>query len=123
MEFSNNKNLTIRLTALTIVVVSALTFTAFAESKDSSADSEDMSLTDLDHISTLESIHDSNSNEISYGVTSRDPQGFVWMDDLADLKRMHEVYHTTLKGNGFYDDVMAKVGDLPIRVKERKIPK
>lgn len=50
-------------------------------------------------------------------------QGFVWMDDLADLKRMHGVYHTILKGNGFYDDVMAKVGELPIRVKERTIPK
>ena len=80
MEFSNHKNLTIRLTALTIVVVSALTFTAFADSKDSSADPEDMSLTDLDNVSIPESIHDSNSNEISYGVTSRDPQGFVWMD-------------------------------------------
>lgn len=50
-------------------------------------------------------------------------QGFVWMDDLADLKRMHGVYHTILQGNGFYDDVMAKVGELPIRVKERTIPK
>lgn len=80
MEIDRYKKLIVRLAVLTIVVVSALKFTAFAESKDSSADSEDMSLTDLYHISTLESIHDSNSNEISYGVTSRDPQGFVWMD-------------------------------------------
>lgn len=50
-------------------------------------------------------------------------QGFVWADDLADLKRMHGVYHTTLNGNGFYDDLMDKVKELPIRVKERKIQK
>mgnify|MGYP004625289399 CR=1 FL=1 len=50
-------------------------------------------------------------------------QGFVWADDLADLKRMHGVYHTTLNGNGFYDDLMAKVKELPIRVKERNIQK
>lgn len=50
-------------------------------------------------------------------------QGFVWADDLADLKRMHGVYHTTLEGNGFYDDLMDKVKELPIRVKERKIQK
>lgn len=50
-------------------------------------------------------------------------QGFVWADDLADLKRMHGAYHTTLDGNGFYDDLMAKVKELPIRVKERNIQK
>lgn len=50
-------------------------------------------------------------------------QGFVWADDLADLKRMHGTYHTTLNGNGFYDDLMTKVKELPIRVKERKIQK
>nr|DAF68597.1 MAG TPA: hypothetical protein [Caudoviricetes sp.] len=50
-------------------------------------------------------------------------QGFVWADDLADLKRMHDVYHTTLEGNGFYDDLMDKVKELPIRVKERNIQK
>lgn len=50
-------------------------------------------------------------------------QGFVWADDLADLKRMHGAYHTTLNGNGFYDDLMDKVKELPIRVKERKIQK
>ena len=50
-------------------------------------------------------------------------QGFIWAEDFADLKRMHGVYHTTLEGNGFYDDLMDKVKELPIRVKERKIQK
>nr|DAR44540.1 MAG TPA: hypothetical protein [Caudoviricetes sp.] len=50
-------------------------------------------------------------------------QGFVWADDLADLVRMHEVYHDKLKGNGFYDDLMTKVRELPVSVKERKVQK
>ena len=50
-------------------------------------------------------------------------QGYVWSNDLEDLIRMHKVYHDTLKGNGFYDTLMASVRALPIRKEERKIQK
>lgn len=61
--------MTIKLIILTIVVVTALTFTAFADSKEDS------------NMSTVSGITEISSGcENSSGVTSRDPQGFIWMD-------------------------------------------
>ena len=42
-------------------------------------------------------------------------QGYVCAADLNDLKRMHEIYHDRLDGNGFLDDVMEQVDDLQIK--------
>lgn len=46
-------------------------------------------------------------------------QGFITPNDLADLIRMHKVYHDTLRGNGFYDALMENVLALPIKKDER----
>ena len=40
-------------------------------------------------------------------------QGWISTDAYEDLLRMHEVYHTSLKGNGFLDDKMSRVKQLP----------
>lgn len=50
-------------------------------------------------------------------------QGYIYSNDLEDLIRMHKVYHDKLKGNGFYDTLMASVRALPIKKEERKIQK
>ncbi len=77
--YSYNKRI-VRLAILIIVVVSAVTFTAFADSTEDSAVSEGMPLTDHEHMNFPTSDYDSNGIEISSAVTSRDPQGFIWMD-------------------------------------------
>lgn len=40
-------------------------------------------------------------------------QGWISTDAYEDLLHMHEVYHTSLKGNGFLDDKMSRVKQLP----------
>lgn len=41
-------------------------------------------------------------------------EGFISLDDLEDLRRMHQFYHNApINGNGFLDDLMAQVGKLP----------
>lgn len=44
-------------------------------------------------------------------------QGYVILEDLEDLDRMHKVYHDPdkLNGNGFLDDLMKAVKSLPKR--------
>lgn len=44
-------------------------------------------------------------------------RGYVTLEDLEDLNRMHEVYHDPdkLNGNGFLDGLMANVRSLPLR--------
>lgn len=46
-------------------------------------------------------------------------QGFVTVEDLEDLNRMHEVYHDPdkLDGNGFLRELMETVNSLDIRAK------
>ncbi len=39
--------------------------------------------------------------------------GFVSVEDLEDLERMHRIYHDDLKGNGFLLTLMEKVKALP----------
>lgn len=43
--------------------------------------------------------------------------GYVTSEQLEDLMMMHQVYHdkTKLNGNGFLDNLMAQVRNLPIR--------
>lgn len=40
-------------------------------------------------------------------------KGYVSNDDYEDLLKMHRVYHSPLKGNGFLDDIMEQVKKLP----------
>ena len=44
-------------------------------------------------------------------------RGYVTLEELEDLNRMHEVYHDPdkLNGNGFLDDLMKTVRSLPKR--------
>lgn len=46
-------------------------------------------------------------------------QGFVTVEDLEDINRMHAVYHDPdkLDGNGFLKDLMHTVNSLEIRAK------
>lgn len=44
-------------------------------------------------------------------------RGYITMEELEDLERMHRVYHDKdkLNGNGFLDGLMATVRSLPLR--------
>ena len=42
-------------------------------------------------------------------------QGYVTVEELEDLDRMHSVYHSELNGNGFLDKLMETVHMLPVR--------
>jgi len=42
-------------------------------------------------------------------------QGWIYEDELEDLIVMHQCYHDTLKGNGYLDQMMQRVKNLPIR--------
>lgn len=39
--------------------------------------------------------------------------GYISSGDYEDLIKMHQVYHSSLHGNGFLDSEMANVGKLP----------
>lgn len=41
--------------------------------------------------------------------------GYIYADDLEDLKRMHGVYHDKLGGNGYLDNIMHKIDKLSIK--------
>lgn len=40
-------------------------------------------------------------------------RGWVSVEEMEDLEKMHSVYHNNLHGNGFLDALMAKVKELP----------
>lgn len=42
--------------------------------------------------------------------------GWISVEEYEDLKRMHQVYHDDLKGNGFLDSIMDEVNQLEKRV-------
>ena len=42
-------------------------------------------------------------------------QGWIYEDELEDLVAMHNCYHHALKGNGYLDDLVARVKSLEIR--------
>lgn len=63
-----------------------------------------------------ESLHD----RIKYLGKSYIARGYVTVEELEDLKRMHSVYHDKdkLNGNGFLDDLMDTVSHkLEVRAK------
>lgn len=39
-------------------------------------------------------------------------RGYVTSDEYEDLVKMHAVYHNSLNGNGFLDDIMNQVRNL-----------
>lgn len=41
-------------------------------------------------------------------------RGYITSEELEDLIEMHKIYHDSLKGNGFLDNVMKQVYQLPI---------
>ena len=41
--------------------------------------------------------------------------GEIYAEDLEDLQRMHKVYHDTLAGNGYLDNIMKRVNALPLK--------
>ena len=43
-------------------------------------------------------------------------RAWISVEEYEDLKRMHNVYHDDLKGNGFLDSIMADVEKLEKRV-------
>ena len=42
-------------------------------------------------------------------------QGWIYADELEDIKAMHSAYHDTLKGNGYLDTLMERVDALQIK--------
>lgn len=42
-------------------------------------------------------------------------QGWIYEDELEDLISMHTCYHDTLKGNGYLDELMRRVKNLPVK--------
>ena len=42
-------------------------------------------------------------------------RGYIHTEELEDIIGMHEVYHDKLGGNGFLDDLMKQVHNLPIK--------
>ena len=42
-------------------------------------------------------------------------QGWIYEDELEDLISMHSAYHDTLKGNGYLDELMDRVKNLPMK--------
>lgn len=43
-------------------------------------------------------------------------RGWITVEEYEDLKNMHKVYHDSLHGNGFLDDIMTEVSRVEKRV-------
>ena len=56
-------------------------------------------------------------DRIKYMAKSYIARGYVTVEELEDLNRMHEVYHDPdkLAGNGFLRDLMNTVNTLPLK--------
>ena len=42
-------------------------------------------------------------------------RGYISTEELEDFINMHKIYHNTLEGNGFLDEIVRQVKALPIR--------
>lgn len=42
-------------------------------------------------------------------------RGYISTEELEDFINMHKIYHNTLEGNGFLDEIVKQVKSLPIR--------
>lgn len=45
-------------------------------------------------------------------------RGSITTEELQDFLGMHKIYHNTLEGNGFLDEIVGHVRDLPIKEKK-----
>ena len=52
-------------------------------------------------------------DRIKYLGTHYIERGYIASDEYEDLIKMHKVYHDSLRGNGFLDDIMEQVKHLP----------
>lgn len=43
-------------------------------------------------------------------------RGYITVEEYEDLKNMHSVYHNSLNGNGFLDNIMEEIDHLEKRV-------
>lgn len=59
-------------------------------------------------VAERESLYD----RIKHLAKSYIKRGWISVEEYEDLKRMHSVYHTELKGNGFLNALMAEVDQL-----------
>ena len=55
-------------------------------------------------------------DRIKYLAKAHIKRGWISVEDYEDLKKMHQVYHDELSGNGFLDALMAEVAKLEKRV-------
>ncbi len=46
-------------------------------------------------------------------------RGWITVEEYEDLKNMHGVYHNTLSGNGFLDNIMGEIDHLPKHVNQQ----
>lgn len=53
-------------------------------------------------------------DRIKYLCKSHLARGQIASNDLEDLIRMHQIYHDDLNGNGYLDELMDAVEELPI---------
>ena len=53
-------------------------------------------------------------DRIKYLCKAHLSRGRIASNDLEDLIRMHKIYHDDLNGNGYLDELMDAVEDLPI---------
>ena len=44
-------------------------------------------------------------------------RGYITVEELEDLDKMHDNYHGPLQGNGFLSELMGQVHHLPLRAK------
>lgn len=44
-------------------------------------------------------------------------RGYITVEELEDLDKMHDIYHGPLQGNGFLSELMGQVHHLPLRAK------
>ena len=58
-------------------------------------------------------------DQIKYRGNHFIERGYVTRDEYEDLIKMHEVYHTTLDGNGYLDNLMLEVNRLPHSKQEK----
>ena len=57
-------------------------------------------------------------DRIKHMAKSYIAQGYITVEEYEDLKKMHSVYHNTLSGNGFLDNIMQDIDRLPKHVNQ-----
>ena len=87
-----------------------------AEEKEAMADKTLNQKVDALCVAVRESLYD----RIKYLGKSFLEHGYISTEDLEDFLSMHKIYHDTLSGNGFLDEIVRQVKALPIKEKPQK---